>query len=79
MAGEVRPHPRAVIPDVTVAPVAIRPLLTKASACEYLAVSERTLDRIVRDGELQAYRVRGQLRFRFEDIETYLAAQRVAR
>ena len=79
MAGEVRPHPRAVIPDASLAAAAIRPLLTKATACEYLAVSERTLDRIVRDGELTAYRVRGQLRFRFDDIETYLAAQRVAR
>ena len=79
MAGEVRPHPRAVIPDVRVAPAALRPLLTKVSACEYLAVSERTLDRIVRDGELAAYRVRGQLRFRLDDIESYLAARRVAR
>lgn len=64
-------------PDVEVQRVVVRPLFTKVSASEYLGLSERTLDRIVRDGELPAYRVRGQLRFRFEDIERYLAAQRL--
>jgi excisionase family DNA binding protein len=77
MSAAVTPHPRARIPDVELLRVPIRPLLSKASACEYLAVSERTLDRIVSDGELVAYRVRGQLRFRFDDIEAYLAEQRV--
>ncbi len=77
MSANVRPHPRARVPDIDLIQVPIRPLLSKASACEYLAVSERTLDRIVSDGELVAYRVRGQLRFRFDDIESYLAEQRV--
>ena len=77
MPADIRPHPRSVVPDLPVAAPAIRPLLTKASACEYLAVSERTLDRIVRDGELCAYRVRGQVRFRLEDIESYLAGREV--
>ena len=77
MSAEVRPHPRARVPDVELEQVRIRPLLTKSSTCEYLAVSERTLDRIVSEGALVAYRVRGQLRFRFDDVEAYLTAHRV--
>ena len=77
MSAEVRPHPRARVPDVELERVRIRPLLTKSSTCKYLAVSERTLDRIVSEGELVAYRVRGQLRFRFDDVEAYLSAHRV--
>ena len=77
MSGELRLHPHARFPEVEFEQVRIRPLLTKASACKFLAVSERTLDRIVSDGELAAYRVRGQLRFRVDDIESYVGARRV--
>ncbi|HEX7144001.1 MAG TPA: excisionase family DNA-binding protein [Gaiellaceae bacterium] len=77
MSANIHPHPRARVHDVELERVSIRPLLTKTSARVYLAVSERTLDRLVHDGELAAYRVRGQLRFRFDDIEAYLSARRV--
>ena len=53
------------------------PMLTKKEACEALHVSERTIDRIVLDGDLPAYRVRGQLRYRAADIERYLEQSRV--
>ncbi len=55
----------------------MNPLLTKQEACEVLHVSPRTIDRIVLDGDLPAYRVRGQLRYKAKDIEDYLTRSQV--
>jgi len=48
-------------------------VLDVVEACAYLAVSEITLRRMVRDGELPHTRVRKALRFRVEDLDRYLA------
>ena len=37
-------------------------LLTRIEAADYLDVSTNTLDRIIRDGSLPFYRIRGQIR-----------------
>ena len=47
-------------------------LFDKAQVCQLLSVSRSTLDRIVLDGELPAYRVRGQVRFKPSDLDAYL-------
>ncbi len=52
-------------------------LLTKAEAAELLKVSQSTLDRIVLDGDLPAYRVRGQMRYKRSDVDAYLGRCRV--
>jgi len=52
-----------------------RSMLTRESAAAYLAVSTRTLDRIVRAGELRAYRIGGHRRFRIEDIDEFIAGK----
>ena len=48
-------------------------LMTKAEVCEILQVSESTLERIVADGDLQALRIRSQLRFLEQDLLRYLS------
>lgn len=48
-------------------------LMTKAEVCEILQVSESTLERIVADGDLQALRIRSQLRFFEQDLLRYLS------
>ena len=52
-------------------------LLTKAEAAERLKVSQSTLDRIVLDGDLPAYRIRGQMRYKRSDVDAYLNRCRV--
>lgn len=52
-----------------------RPMLTRDSAAAYLAVSKRTLDRLVQAGELPAYRIGGHRRFRVEDIHSFVASK----
>ena len=47
-------------------------LLSKADVCEILNISQHTLDRIMLDGMLPVYRVRGQCRFKRSDIDLYL-------
>jgi len=53
----------------------VRSLLTRELAAAYLAVSTRTLDRIVRAGELRAYRIGGHRRFRIEDIDEFIGGK----
>ena len=52
-------------------------LLTKAEAAERLSISLSTLDRIVQDGDLPAYRIRGQMRYKCADVDAYLLRCRV--
>ncbi len=47
-------------------------LMTKQEVAEYLQVSTRTVDRLVKAGELAVHKVRTNVRFRREDIEKYL-------
>ena len=47
-------------------------LLNKAEAAEMLSVSESTLDRIIGDGDLPMYKIRGSCRIKTSDIEKYL-------
>lgn len=47
-------------------------LLTRIEAADYLDVSTNTLDRIIRDGSLPFYRIRGQIRIDKTDIDTYI-------
>jgi len=50
------------------------PLLTVAQVAELLAVSESLVYRLASDGEIPCYRIgKGALRFRPEDIESYLS------
>lgn len=52
-----------------------RPMLTRDDTAAYLAVSKRTLDRLVQAGEIPAYRIGGHRRFRIEDIDSFVASK----
>jgi excisionase family DNA binding protein len=53
----------------------VAPMLTRDDTAAYLAVSKRTLDRLVRAGEIPAYRIGGHRRFRIEDIDSFVASR----
>ena len=53
-------------------------LLTKTEVCDKLGVSRPTLDRIVAAGELDAVRIRRQVRFFEQDVLRYLSRCRSA-
>jgi excisionase family DNA binding protein len=53
-----------------------QPMLTRDDTAAYLAVSTRTLDRLVQAGELRAYRIGGHRRFRIEDIDSFITSKR---
>ena len=48
-------------------------LMTKKEVCEFLRISQATLDRIVAGGELRAMKVGGSVRFMRSDLSAYLA------
>lgn len=50
-------------------------LLTKQDAADTLAVSYRTIERLIEQRELKVVRVRGAVRIRPEDLDTYLLNQ----
>jgi excisionase family DNA binding protein len=47
-------------------------MLTREDTASYLAVSKRTLDRLIQAGEIPAYRIGGHRRFRVEDIDSFI-------
>jgi excisionase family DNA binding protein len=52
-----------------------RPLLDITAVAEKLNISASTIRGLVRSGQLRAYRIggkRGQLRFKDEDLRTYI-------
>ena len=49
-----------------------KPLMTVKEVMEYLSISRTTLYRIMQDGEIRSYKVKGSLRFKIEDVEEYL-------
>lgn len=53
-------------------------LLTSDEVAEYLRVDVVTIRRLVTRGELTAYRIGGEYRFKLSDIEKYLQRQRVS-
>ena len=53
-----------------------RPLLNVYKASQRLAVSEKTIRRMIRNGELSAFRVGGSLRFDAQELEDWLNARR---
>lgn len=55
--------------------VEIRPgALTKKSAAAYLAVSERTVERLIADGSLPTRRIRARTVILPADLDAFLAA-----
>lgn len=58
--------------EATLAP----PLLTRDATAAYLAVSKRTLDRLVQAGEIPVYRISGHRRFRIADIEQFIRSRK---
>jgi len=48
------------------------PLFTRHTLASYLNVHVNTIDRLVKRGEIVAYRVVGKLRFYPEDVERYV-------
>jgi len=53
-------------------------LLTSDEVAEYLRVDVVTIRRLISRGELTAYRIGGEYRFKLSDIEKYLQRQRVS-
>lgn len=47
-------------------------LLTPEEAADFLSVSIRTMKRLVTEGSVQAIRVRGSMRFRLQDLMTFI-------
>jgi excisionase family DNA binding protein len=59
----------------------VRPLLTVAQAGERLALSERTVFTLIKDGAIRTIRVgtgKGNTRIEQREIDRYLAGQRAA-
>jgi excisionase family DNA binding protein len=73
----LRPHPNAqTAQDITVRPVEKVALFTRQTLAAYLDVHVNTVDRLVKRGEIGAYRVVGKLRFYPEDVERYVREHR---
>ncbi len=53
-------------------------LLTTEDVLTYLRINARTVYRLIRGGELRAVRVGRQWRVRRQDLERFVAAQRIA-
>ena len=47
-------------------------LLTPEEAADFLSVSVRTIKRLVTENSVQAIRIRGSMRFRLEDLITFI-------
>ena len=51
-------------------------LMTTDEAASFLSVSTRTLKRLVAEGALRAVKIRGSMRFKLEDLEAFIEANR---
>jgi excisionase family DNA binding protein len=51
-------------------------LFTRHTLASYLALHVNTIDRLVKRGEIPAYRVSGKVRFYPEDVELYIRCHR---
>jgi excisionase family DNA binding protein len=73
----LRPRPRAeMVQPIDVRPVEKVALFTRHTLAAYLDVHVNTIDRLVKRGEIVAYRVVGKLRFYPEDVERYIRENR---
>jgi excisionase family DNA binding protein len=73
----LRPRPTAeMATDITVRVAEKVPLFTRHTLASYLNVHVNTIDRLVKRGDLAAYRVVGKLRFYPEDVEQYVQERR---
>lgn len=52
--------------------------LTSEEVCEMLRISQSTLNRIVLDGDLPRYKLRGSCRYYASDVQAYIAGCRLA-
>jgi excisionase family DNA binding protein len=52
-------------------------MLDIQAVAQQLGISPTTVRRLVRDGELPAYKVGGRIRFKQGDIDEFLAARRI--
>ena len=50
----------------------VNQVLTIKQVAEYLQVTEKTIYTLVQEGNLPAFKVRGQWRFKNEDIEKWI-------
>jgi len=50
--------------------------MTPDEAAGFLSVSTRTLKRLVAEGTLGAIKIRGSMRFKLEDLEAFIEANR---
>jgi excisionase family DNA binding protein len=53
------------------------PLLTIGDLVAYTRVSDKTIRRAIRNGRLRAFKLPGGLRFRIEDVDTWLESHAV--
>ena len=73
----LRPRPTAeMAQDINVRVSEKVPLFTRHTLASYLNVHVNTIDRLVKRGEIVAYRVVGKLRFYPEDVERYVGQHR---
>ncbi len=72
---------RAPLEPGMVEPINVRPpvrvaLFTRHTLAAYLDLHVNTIDRLVKRGEIPAYRVSGKLRFYPDDVERYIRDHR---
>jgi len=53
-----------------------RPFFTPRSLAAYLAISERSVREMLRDGRMPSYQIEGARRIDAADVDRYLAAHR---
>ena len=51
-------------------------LISKLDAADMLGVSVKTVERMIADGDLPMYKIRGQCRLMTSDVRTYIAGCR---
>lgn len=51
-------------------------LISKLDAADMLGVSVSTVERLIADGDLPMYKIRGQCRLMTSDVKTYIAGCR---
>ena len=53
-------------------------LITRNQACEVLAISERTLDRLAKSGEIKPMRIGRSIRYHLDEIRRFVDEQKSA-
>lgn len=62
--------------EIRVADIEERPFYTPRSLAQRLALSQRTVREILREGKIPSYKVEGARRIDPVDVDAYLAARR---